>query len=113
MFTLRRPDTGGLLGLLTLAIIALLAVVRGQPVGRLELAFFTSIAVLMTLAAFTRGFLRSPWYPLVGGALITVFALLQYQQTQNAWFLFGTVVGVGFGAYGVVDSLNDARTERE
>jgi F0F1-type ATP synthase assembly protein I len=67
----------------------------------------------MTVAAFTKGFLRSPWYPLVGGSLIGVFALLQYHQTQNPWFLLGTVVGVGFGVYGVVDPLNDARTQSE
>lgn len=113
MFTLRRPDTGPLLGLLTFALLGLIAVIRGQRVDSLELAFFASVAVLLTLAAFTKGFLRSPWYPVVGGTLITAFALLQFHRTQNAWFLLGTVVGVGFGVYGVVGPLNDARAENE
>jgi uncharacterized membrane protein (DUF485 family) len=82
-------------------------------VDSLELVFLAVIAVLTTLAAFTKGFLRSPWYPAVGGAVITLFALLQFHRTQNAWFLFGTVVGVAFGVYGVVDPLNDAQAENE
>jgi hypothetical protein len=114
MFTVRRPDAGQLLGLVALAVIYLhQTVIRGTPLDDLEVAFFASTLLLMTVAAFTKEFLGSPLYPLVGGALIAAFASLQYVQTRNPWLLLGTVVGIGFGIYGLVDPLNDATAETE